>query len=476
MPQATETEIGVEAVPSGQEPATRDQIEEDESFARTPENDPQNIENVQIVGVDSSSALDHLRDALDEEPDKPEGANKPEGGDKPEGADKPGAGGKPESGDKPAGADKPEGAGKPEGGDKPEGKPGDSGSPQPEGSVEKSLEDELNEVELPKYSKPTTAESFAKLKEIAKRRVEEVSAKAAEYEAKLKEVSEKLEGSLSDAEKKELEDLREFRAKVDVESHASFSDFDNKIANNDKVVLAKLKEAGLPESHLKKIQELGGITNVNWEPVFKNLSPNLKLLIERKVGESEALRADKLVAIEEAKQNAGKFLSQVKTQALKRVEDTALEIASKLDHLKVPTIPKDATPEQKALLEKRIEVIKEINSKIGEWAKDDSPDSRAEFVVGTALAHLYSRQLAYTEKQLAGIDEKHQGVIKERDEKISTLEKELASVKKELDSIERASMSPRRSSAPPGKTKTPVNHFASGESALDAIRDEITAD
>src|SRR6185436_6579366 len=86
--------------------------------------------------------------------------------------------------------------------------------------------DDLDAVELPPYTKPKTAESFAKVKTIARQKIAAIEKEREELKAKMVELEKTAKDGLPAEAKKELEELREFRAKVDVEADPKFKEYD----------------------------------------------------------------------------------------------------------------------------------------------------------------------------------------------------------------------------------------------------------
>lgn len=330
--------------------------------------------------------------------------------------------------------------------------------------------DDFDAIEFPPHSKPKATESFEKVKTLARERISAATKERDELKEKLTKAEEAAKGGLSAEHKKELEELRSFRQKMDVEADPSFKQWDTKITENLASVTAKLKAHGFTEEHFKQIEKLGGIAQVNWEGVEK-LPSNLKKYIENKIFENEDLGEKKKAAIEAAKKNAGEFLaarqkeSEVSSETFTKEATTEFEaFVPKMEWLVEKSVPKDAKPEEKAAIDAHNALVKEVREDVAEAIADNSPKMRAILAVGWA--------------QLKKLRVENAAMIVQKDARISTLEKELAEKVEHLDKIKKSSTTRLRdSSAPDGKVKVAAKNDVSehGSDALDRLRAEAEA-
>lgn len=331
--------------------------------------------------------------------------------------------------------------------------------------------DDFDAIELPPHSKPKASESFEKVKTLARERITATTKERDELREKLSKAEEAAKGGVSSEERKELEELRSFRQKMDVEADPSFKQWDSKIAENLASVTAKLKAHGFTEDHFKQIEKHGGIAAIDWDGLGDKLPSNLKKYIENKVFENEDLAEKKKVSIEAAKKNAGEFLATRQKEADAGSEKFTKEATSefeilvpKMEWLVEKTAAKDAKPEEKASIEAHNKLVKEVRADVAEAIADDSPKMRAILAVGWA--------------QLKKLRVEHEGLRVVTTAKIAALEKDLAEKTAHLERIKKSSTTRLRdSSAPDGKEKSaPKSDLTEhGSDALDRLRAEAEA-
>lgn len=252
--------------------------------------------------------------------------------------------------------------------------------------------DELDKVELPSNPKPKTGEAFSEVKRVAREKISLLVTKTKELEVKVAELESKTkDGGLTPELKAELEELRGFRAKLDVEADPAFQSFDVKVAETSESIYAKLLAGGATAPVVAKIKEMGGINGIDWEPILEKLPSQTRRFIESKLVEVEDLGERKTKAISEAKENAGKYIAERQQQTFKQKEistQKALAYGEKLlaetEWMKPKPVPSGATPEQKAVIEDYNKFLKDASVAVSEAAKDDSPEMRAALGLGVA--------------------------------------------------------------------------------------------
>lgn len=252
--------------------------------------------------------------------------------------------------------------------------------------------DELDKVELPSNAKAKSTEAFSEVKRVAREKISLLASKTKELEAKVVELESKTkDGGLTPELKAEIEELRSFRSKLDVEADPAFKTFDTKAAEVSEAIYAKLLAGGATAPVIEKIKSLGGVNEVNWEPILKNLPDQFRRYVESKLVEVEDLGERKAKAIRDAKENSGKYITERQQQTTKQKEistQKALEYGEKLlsetDWMKPKQAPSGATPEQKASVEEYNKFLKDASTAVAEAAKDDSPEMRAALGLGVA--------------------------------------------------------------------------------------------
>jgi len=346
---------------------------------------------------------------------------------------------------------------------------------------------ELEGVALPPHAKQKSAESFAQVKLLAKQAVEEVSAKLEERNQKLQEAEAKIEELSKKSEKtaltpeleQELNDLRAFRQKMDVEADPSFKTWDAKISENVDLIYAKMKSAGVGEETLKAIKELGGPDQVDWDALSDKVPAALKRYIEGKIFENDDLAEKKKQAIAAAQKNAGEFLKTREAEYAKKSEGFGAEVKGafekdllpKFDWMKPRTATDKSTDEEKKAIEAHNQWLKSIQGDIDAAVQDNSPGMKA-VLVASYVQLQHSRmshdadKAAFKTKEAAWATEK------------ADMEKKLNEANGLLERIKKSSTGRLNSNAPaPGtpasKPKVDVN-MSTGD-ALDAHRAALEA-
>ena len=322
-------------------------------------------------------------------------------------------------------------------------------------------------MELPANPKPKTGEAFSEVKRVAREKISLLVTKTKELEGKVAELESKTkDGGLTPELKTELEELRGFRAKMDVEADPAFKSYDLKAVEVSESIYAKLLAGGATAPVIEKIKALGGINEVNWEPILKNLPDQIRRSIESKLVEVEDLGERKEKALKEAKENAGKYLAQKQEQTVKQKEistQKALAYGEKLlaetEWMKPKQVPSGATPAEKAKIEEHNKFLKDASVAVSEAAKDDSPEMRA--ALGLGVAELMKVRRDFSEHKASS------------DSQIKELQKNLKEAQDLLEKIKKGSTQRLRNtpaSDEPATRKTKV--LESGADAIDRMARE----
>lgn len=281
----------------------------------------------------------------------------------------------------------------------------------------KPAPDELDAVTVPPHTKPKTGEAFDAVKKIAREKITKLEATATTLAAEKKALEEKLAGvadGMTPELKAEMEELRTFRKRLDVESGPEFKSFDTRVGSNTETIYAKLLAVGVPQSNIDKIKELGGPDGVNWEPILEKLPSVTRRFVESKLVENEELAGMKKTAIETAKANVDEFLktraNQTDTQRKTlqdRAEKQLTQWRTEMTWMKPKASDPKATPEQKAEMEAFNAVIKESEEYMKDAIGDDSPEMRATLALAgpelLKVKHEYGTYKKSTEAQIASL-------------------------------------------------------------------------
>jgi hypothetical protein len=329
-------------------------------------------------------------------------------------------------------------------------------------------EDPYKDVELPANARGKSAEAFATVKARAAADL----AKRDEEISKLKSQIEQHEAAMSDpvpAEtKKELEELRLFRAKLDLQADPEFTKkYTGKIDQTNEFIYAQLKSTGVVgDEHIAKIRELGGLDKTNYEQILEKIdNPQVVRLVQGKLDEIAVLRFEKGRALEVAQGDVEKYVKDRQEQYTKSLtahhETTNAELekiyTKNMAWLNDPELPATASADEKTIHADAVKFNGEVRGHMAVALKDDSPEMRAVLIAGMGQLLYLKRQYEMTSKALE-ISEKSR--------------KELEA---KLDKIKRASVSKlRESNAPPspGLPKPKMDVNTSAAEALDAHRKE----
>lgn len=291
--------------------------------------------------------------------------------------------------------------------------------------------DEFDKVELPPHSSPKSGEAFAKVKQLAQERIAAIEKERTALAERLAAAEEAAKKATVPAEESpELKELREFRMKFDAEADPSFRKWDEAVKSNDELIYTKLRGAGVNEESLKKIVELGGPSQVDWDSISEKFSPQLRRYIEAKVFENEDLVEKKKVAIETAKKNAAEFVRtrqeeifQNSTGRQKAMEKEFNELKPNLEWMQEIKVPATATAEEKAKAERNNKIVARVNSDLQEAIADDSPRMRAILIAGFAQLMKTRTDLEDIKAEKDAELAKLNATLKERDDFIARIKK-----------------------------------------------------
>lgn len=301
-------------------------------------------------------------------------------------------------------------------------------------------------INLPPNIKPKSAEAFAAVKSKA---LEEISArdtKLAELEKKLSEVEEKVKNPVPDEIHKELEELRTFRAKLDVEADPKFKSYDKEITDNHNFIYSQLLKTGkITQENIDQIKKYGGPGKVNLEKVFEVVNdPHVRRVIEAKLADEEMLHFKKEQAIKETKENVAGYLKEREEAYTKATKDhthaTQKEFSSlvaKMDWTKTKTASKDADATVKAEIEAHNKFVESTKADLEAALQDDTPQMRAILLAGMGQLLNLQRVDAAKTKELADV------------------RKQLSEATEKLEKIKSASRSRLPESSAPKNAKPP---------------------
>lgn len=299
---------------------------------------------------------------------------------------------------------------------------------------------------LPPGAAPKSSEAFATIKVLA---AKEISAREAELEKLRKELNdhkEKLKNPVPPELSKELEDHRNWRAKLDVEFDPKFKEFDKQIASAHEFIYAQLKTSPVvTDAIIEKIKKLGGPEKVDMPKLFEAVKdPIIQRIVESKMADVAHTTFNKNKAIEEAKTNVGQYLQQreetFKTNVNAHRDQTLQELNPMVEAM---GWLKEQTPDEKAdeatrkAIEENNKFVQQTSEQLKAALTDDSPKMRATLLAGTM--------------QLFNLQRIHERVLAEK----TALEKANGELTAKLDKIKSSATSRLRESGAPADGKLP---------------------
>lgn len=299
-------------------------------------------------------------------------------------------------------------------------------------------------IELPPKASPRSAEAFASIKIKAAQELAKRDEELATLKSKLEEASKVVANPVTPELEKELAELREFRAKLDIESDVKFKEFDRKAEGAAEFIYSRLKANGvLTEENIKSIKGYGGPANINMEKIFEKITdPSLKRLVENKLTEIETAAFDKEQAIKKAKEDVQGYVAERHAQNEQAGQSHQAATKAQLDSMMANMkwlgerkAEAGAKEEDKKAVETHNAFVKELHKEIGEALKDDSAQMRATLIAGTA--------------QLLYLQPVHAAALQE----ISGLKKQLKEANDFIAKYKKAAGSGARESAAPPSGK-----------------------
>lgn len=319
--------------------------------------------------------------------------------------------------------------------------------------------------QLPQGASVKSHEAFAAIKVKAAQELSAKEKEIADLKKALSERDEKLKNPVPKELLSEVEELRQFRAKLDVEVDPKFKEFDKQIDAAREFCYAQLKKSPVvTEQTIKAIKDAGGIDNVALSTLFEAIKdPTMQRIVEARVADIEQRKFEKEQAVEAAKSNITDYLKQRETDtaraATAHIEGTREELSKLLDGEDFLKPKPNSDPDAKT----HNAAVSEYERDIKEALADNSPLMRAVLIHGTVRL--------FHERKV------HEAVKAERD----TLKKEVEALTAKIEKIKSSATTRLRESAAPTSGDLPKSKDDSvifterpGD-ALDRIAREIAA-
>lgn len=319
---------------------------------------------------------------------------------------------------------------------------------------------------LPAGASPKSSEAFAAVKIRAAQEVAKLEQKVQELTKTTAELSEKLKTPIPPEVTKELTELREFRARLDVDLDPKFKEYDKAVTSAQEFIYAQLRKSPvITDDVIAQIKKHGGPENVNLTKIFEAVKdPTIQRLVESKVADIEQQKFNKEQSIKTTKENIGQYLSEREKSFKQSAEShnsatkTELDkLVSKLDWLKEIKPEAGADEATTKSAQAHNEFVALTRSQLNDALQDDSPEMRAIMLAGMAQLFNLQRVHASTRAEL------------------DSIKTQLTEANALVERLKSSSRTPLTSGAPTVVTppKPKENYTMAAGDALDAIRDQV---
>lgn len=294
---------------------------------------------------------------------------------------------------------------------------------------------------LPPNASPKSTEAFATIKIKA---AQEITAREAEIDKLKKEVEDlKIKASkpLTPEVEKEIEELRHFRTRIDLEADPKFKGYDKTASNAREFIYAQLKKSDvITDDIIAEIKKHGGPDKVNMNKIFEAVKdPMMQRMVETKLAEIETAHYEKQNAITAAKSDVGKYLEEREKSVGEAAKAHNADTQKVFESLRTGSDALKWLAEQKAddkadeatkkSVQAHNEFVKVTKDQLASALADDSPEMRAILLAGFAQLLQTQRVHAVDKAKLATIDADHKKVVDGHLAKIKELEGKLAKIK-----------------------------------------------
>lgn len=304
---------------------------------------------------------------------------------------------------------------------------------------------------LPPNASPKSSEAFSAVKIRAAQDISARDQKIEELGKQIKDFEEKLKNPIPAELESEIKELREWRAKLDVEVDPKFKEFDKSNSQATEFIYAQLKQSPvITDAIIEEIKSHGGPTKIKWEKLFAAIAdPTTQRIIESKLADIEMTNFNKAQAIKAAKENIGQYIGE-RQQAFESsinshttsTKKILTDLTGRLDWFKPRTADAKADDAAKKEVEEHNSFLAATQKQVDEASADDSPQMRAILLTGMA--------------QLFNLQRIHEGTAA----KLAIVEKALAEATEKLDRYKNASRSRSQESAAPANGNLPKTKVA----------------
>lgn len=289
-------------------------------------------------------------------------------------------------------------------------------------------EDPYDSHKLRSDASERTKETFDHLKRVAREReeTERTQRVAAEgrvsaLESELNQLKTKLAepAKIPDEVTRELEELRQFRSKVDLEYDPQFrKQFTERIAGNYESIYAKLSEHGLPATEIERLKGYDEATRVSViDSLIGKLSPHDRREIEYALIDNTKASKERDAALRDAQSRAGQLVQQRQNEATelaRRREASRLEAVKaalpRLPFMHVQPVDAKTPPEERKAIEASNEKALELQAILVEAMKSDDPEALGQMALAVPLAHYYRGEAVRLAAEVQKLNERIEAI------------------------------------------------------------------
>lgn len=295
---------------------------------------------------------------------------------------------------------------------------------------------------LPPNASPKSSEAFSAIKVKAAQEISERDQQIEALKKQIADAEEKLKNSAPVEAVKELEEHRQWRAKLDVEADPKFKEYDRQVSSSQEFIYAQLRQSpAITDAVIAEIKKHGGPENVKMDKIFAAINdPMLQRIIESKLADIAVAKYHKQDAIKSAKENIQTYIQEraqkYSQQAVQHNQATEKYLGrnlAALDWFKTKEVPANADEATKKSIAEENKWFAELRGELQGALKDDSAEMRATLLTGMA-------QLFKLQRDQANVTQEN-----------TSLKKQVEELTDKLNRIKKAGLArPKEGGAAPG--------------------------
>lgn len=296
----------------------------------------------------------------------------------------------------------------------------------------------IDAVQLSPHAQPRTAESFATVKTLAKEEIGRLSGEVGTLRARLSDLEKTPKGdALSEADRKELVSLREFRAGIQLRGDPAFVEkFEKPLSDLEADFYRRLETAGATPENIDAIKKLGGIDKVDVEALLAKVAPSDRRALDAILRRRDDIRLDRDSTSgksEEALRKAAEEYRKERESATAKETETVVrgfgQYVNGVADLQTYPVPAGADEKTRQQIEAANKQITGIIRDAEAMARRSDPDTRAQLATLAALSVVHRLRSAGLRSALVSAREGLAAEQKARADEVAALQKQLDTLK-----------------------------------------------